>query len=589
MKCRYPRVVAGPTGLPETEARPAVDALQRLLDFEEVLEGVFRRFTDLDEADFDRAIDDALAAIGSFVGVDRAFVLDFDDESQRTWMTHEWCAPGIAPTFEFEQARPYADAPREQERLSRLEVNEIRDVAALPDDWAEDREYLMAEGITAILEVPLVRSGALVGVIGFESITGAVPWTTEDVTVLKAVATLFAQVTARRSAGHSLAVAEADLAHTVDALQHSEARFERLVDHLPLAVHRFDRKGRLLTANRLALEAPLDLSAVGAVLAAPPTTDREVTNPIVAAVCAAIESGEPHRVEDSGLDGTRRTRREVSVTPEFGNSGEVISVLVVSQDITERYEYEQDLAHAATHDALTGLPNRAMFDGLVAQAADRIGEDLGAVAVLFVDLDAFKDVNDAFGHAAGDDLLIEVGARLRAALPSVDALARLGGDEFAVLLLDHDEVRASSVAETVLDALVEPFAVSGESLVVGASVGVAVARSAAAVRDLLRASDIAMYRAKRRGHNGYAVYDRALSDEVLERLRLDQWLRRAVDLGEIGVAYQPVVALDDGRIRGVEALVRWYPGRGPAAVASEFVPIAEENGTIHAKIGRAHV
>ena len=90
MKCRYPRVVAGPTGLPETEARPAVDALQRLLDFEEVLEGVFRRFTDLDEADFDRAIDDALAAIGSFVGVDRAFVLDFDDESQRTWMTHEW-------------------------------------------------------------------------------------------------------------------------------------------------------------------------------------------------------------------------------------------------------------------------------------------------------------------------------------------------------------------------------------------------------------------------------------------------------------------------------------------------------------------
>ena len=124
-----------------------------------------------------------------------------------------------------------------------------RDLAARNDDYAAKRG---GHG----LEVPLVRSGALVGVIGFESITGAVPWTTEDVTVLKAVATLFAQVTARRSAGHSLAVAEADLAHTVDALQHSEARFERLVDHLPLAVHRFDRKGRLLTANRLALEAP---------------------------------------------------------------------------------------------------------------------------------------------------------------------------------------------------------------------------------------------------------------------------------------------------------------------------------------------
>ena len=192
--------------------------------------------------------------------------------------------------------------------------------------------------------------------------------------------------------------------------------------------------------------------------------------------------------------------------------------------------------------------NRAMFDALIEGATLAIAEGHGPVSVLFIDLDAFKDVNDAFGHAAGDELLVEVGARLRSALPSVDALARLGGDEFAVLLLDHDEVRASSVAEGVLAALVDPFAVSGEAIVVGASVGVAVARSAAAVRDLLRASDIAMYRAKRRGHNGYAVYDRALSDEVLERLRLDQWLRRAVDLGEIGVAYQPVVALEDRKI-----------------------------------------
>jgi len=576
-----------------TQTRPAasgdaltVDSMQRLLDFEAVLDGVFRRFSDLDVSEFDAAVDDALAAIGSFVGVDRAYIIVFDDVAQLTWMTHEWCGPGIDPTFEFEQGRPYADAPREQECLSRFEVNEIRDVAALADDWAEDRAYLMAEGITAILEVPLVRGGALVGVIGFDSVTGAVPWTTEDVTVLKAVAVLFAQVTARRTAGDSLAVTEADLAQAVDALQHSEARFERLVDQLPLAVYRFDRRGRLITANRLAAQEPIDLLAVGQVLDGPPSSDRAVDDPIVSAVCAAIESGEPHRVEVSTGSGDRRIRHEVTVTPERSGRGEVVSVLLVSHDITARYEYEQQLAHAATHDALTGLPNRALFDVLLEQAAERIVADGLPVAALFVDLDAFKDVNDSFGHAAGDALLVDVAARLRAALPAVDGVARLGGDEFAVLLHDHDEVSASGVADLVLAAFAEPFESGGETLVVGASIGVAVGRDPAGVLDLLRSSDIAMYRAKRRGRNGYAVYDRALSDEVLERLRIDQWLRRAVELDEITVAYQPVVDLVDGRIRGVEALVRWCPGGGEPTLASEFIPIAEENGTIHA-IGRS--
>ena len=301
---------------------------------------------------------------------------------------------------------------------------------------------------------------------------------------------------------------------------------------------------------------------------------------------SVFTDGEAHAVETEGGTDERVRRVAVHLTPEFDASGQVETLLVVSQDITARHEYQQALAHAATHDALTGLPNRAMFDALIEAATLAIAEGHGPVSVLFIDLDAFKDVNDSLGHLAGDALLVGVAGRLRATVPAGGALARLGGDEFGLLLTGRDEVAATAVASELLDVLTEPLDVTGNHLIVSASIGIAVAHDADSVGDLLRWSDIAMYRAKRVRRSGYAVYDRALSDEVKERLRTDQWLRRALDLDEITVAYQPIVDLRSGEVLGVEALVRWTPGRRDEVVASDFVPIAEENGTI-VPIGRA--
>lgn len=563
-----------------------IESVKRALAFESVLGRVFERFADVADEDFDAAVTAALADIGGFVGADRAYVIRYDDDVSLTFMTHEWCAEGIPASIQDEQGRAFAEAPRQQATLDALRVNEIRSVAGLPDEWAEDRQYLLDEGIAAILEVPLARAGRLVGVIGFDSVTDDVPWTTEDITLLQAVAALFAQITERRVAGEGLSEAAEDLATAVDDLRRAEARFGSLVDRLPLAVERIDRDGTRLFANAAATRLPVDLSGLRGLVELPPVTDGAAGDELVAAALAVFTLGAAQTVEvDLAIAGGLR-RAEVDITPEFNAVGGVETLLVVTQDVTERHEYEQALSHAATHDALTGLPNRATFDALLENArgfSEGTGEP---VAVLFIDLDAFKDVNDSLGHAAGDTLLVRVAERLRAAVPAADALVRLGGDEFAVLLDGHDEVHATSVAADLVAALQRPLDVGGQQLIVSASIGIAVAHEPGAIANLLRWADIAMYRAKRVRRSGFAVYDRALSDEVRERLRTDQWLRRALELDEIEVAYQPIVALGSGAAVGVEALVRWRPGHGEQVAAASFVPVAEANGTI-VPIGRA--
>jgi len=243
--------------------------------------------------------------------------------------------------------------------------------------------------------------------------------------------------------------------------------------------------------------------------------------------------------------------------------------------------HKEELRHQAYHDDLTGLPNRVMFADRVAQA-EASAPAGRSVAVLFVDLDEFKSVNDRLGHAAGDELLAAVARRI---VPCVDAeatVARLGGDEFAVLLtgIDSGDV-AIRVARRVLDALRSPFTVSGHTAVVGASIGIAVG-SAGGASDgaLLRNADIAMYQAKRARTRGYAVYDPAMHAAAVRRAELKESLARAINGHQLELWYQPIVRLDDGTVTGVEALARWRREDGRLLPPSEFIPVAEDSGLI---------
>ncbi len=264
----------------------------------------------------------------------------------------------------------------------------------------------------------------------------------------------------------------------------------------------------------------------------------------------------------------------------------VQGIVLNSRDISDRAELERQLTHQAFHDPLTGLANRTLFLDRLAQAFRRGQRGPSGVALLFLDLDDFKRVNDSLGHAAGDHLLVHSSARIAGELRQGDTLARLGGDEFAILVEDADELAtASAVAERVLAALRVPFALEGKEICVGVSVGIASGRDASSPSDLMRNADLAMYIAKTRGKGGSAVYEPHMHADVVARLDIEADLRRAIEDEELTLVFQPVVALLHRNLVGVEALVRWTHRTRGVIPPSTFIPIAEEAGLV-VPIGR---
>ena len=251
------------------------------------------------------------------------------------------------------------------------------------------------------------------------------------------------------------------------------------------------------------------------------------------------------------------------------------------QDVTGRKRMEERLRRQALHDSLTGLPNRQLFVDRLGHALRRTRRHGNRVAVLFMDLDKFKVVNDSLGHEAGDLLLTVVAQRLQRCLRPEDTLARFGGDEFVVLIdAVHDPAQAVQVAERITEDLRRPFILTGRELYVAASIGIAMGHARTHDPDgLLREADTAMYRVKGEG-GGYTVFDPTMYEQALRRLEVEHDLRRAIEREEFVVHYQPVVDLQTGGLWGLEALVRWdHPERG-LLDPDEFVPIAEESGLV---------
>jgi PAS domain S-box-containing protein len=283
----------------------------------------------------------------------------------------------------------------------------------------------------------------------------------------------------------------------------------------------------------------------------------------------------------------------------FGAKGENEGLVIVNRDITDRKRAEDLLAHHAFHDGLTNLPNRVLLLDRLSRtiAVSRRHTDL-KFAVLFIDIDGFKVFNDSLGHAAGDALLVKISQRLTACLRRADTvsrpqngkadsliadstLARPGGDEFAVLAEElHDPSDAVRMAERIQEKLAAPFEVQGQEIVITASIGIAFGGSTTNdAEDLLRDAEIAMYRAKRTGKARCEVFDNAMHSGARKRLQLETDMRKALELDEFHVYYQPVVSLSTGLIVGFEALSRWHRHDG-IVMPSDFIPVANETGMI---------
>jgi diguanylate cyclase (GGDEF)-like protein len=265
--------------------------------------------------------------------------------------------------------------------------------------------------------------------------------------------------------------------------------------------------------------------------------------------------------------------------------GLILTLLVTAlvEVLQRRRGYTQalEMAHQALHDALTGLPNRLLVAESLEQALERSSRSGAEVAVLFVDLDRFKLINDSRGHAAGDELLVTVAERLRRVVRPDDVVARFGGDEFVVVCEDSAAaLEASVLAERILTTLREPVLVGGQEVFLSASVGIAVVDGSGSPSGLLRDADAAMYRAKEKGRDRSEFFDATMQTEATDRLEIQSALHRAIERDELRVHYQPVVELETGTVTGVEALVRWqHPQLGLVSPAS-FIPLAEETGLI---------
>ena len=261
-----------------------------------------------------------------------------------------------------------------------------------------------------------------------------------------------------------------------------------------------------------------------------------------------------------------------------GSDGKPAAMAIVIRDITERKILEEQLTHQALHDPLTKLANRALFQDRVEHALALAKRTESAVSVLFLDLDNFKTVNDTLGHAAGDELLISVAGRLQSCLRASDTASRLGGDEFAVLIEDTAVTEEGiTVAERLHEVLRSPFIVEGKQVFAGASIGIATSLAGRESPDeLLRNADVAMYMAKSKGKNQYAIFEDAMHDDVLRRAQLESELRAALRNREFELVYQPIMDLESGRLSAIEALVRWNHPRKIDIGPDDFIPIAEE-------------
>jgi diguanylate cyclase (GGDEF)-like protein len=387
--------------------------------------------------------------------------------------------------------------------------------------------------------------------------------------------------------------AEGAIKHERVVVRRSEDRFRALmrtqyeqfnaaINNMPLGFCMVDGEQRILTANTRFGELyglPLDMTLPGTPLrtsveyrAANGHFGDDIGPDFVEHRLAAARNPEPWHVTRATRDG-----RTISVSHQPLPGGGSLST---HEDITARRHAEAQIAHMAHHDALTDLPNRVLFREHLVKALESI--DRGKLAVLCIDLDRFKSVNDTLGHSIGDALLRAAGDRLQASARPTDLVARLGGDEFAIVQAGTEQpFGATALATRLIAEIAKPFELDGHQVVIGASVGISIAPSDGSDPDtLLKNADLALYRAKSDGRDSCRFFEPDMDARMRARRTMEIDLRRALALGEFELYYQPLITLKTGKITGFEALLRWHhPERGMVP-PMEFIPVAEEIGLI---------
>ena len=366
-------------------------------------------------------------------------------------------------------------------------------------------------------------------------------------------------------------------------LHEREQLLRKIIETEPECVKLVDVDGNILEVNPAGLEM-LQSSDPGEIIGrsvldfvAPEFKSR------LEVVMRRVISGEPAMLEMDIIGAKGRKRRvESHAAPLYGPDGRVSSLLMVTRDISERADAESQVHYLAHYDLLTGLPNRALFRDRLLQAMAQAKRTSTLVAVMFLDIDHFKDVNDSLGHAIGDQLLKEIAQRIRACVRETDTVARFGGDEFGLIQTNLNTVEGTAdLADRLITDIGKPFHIDGHEIHTAASIGVTIYPfDDHNAEDILKNADMAMYKAKREGRGRYQFYVAELNKIIQQRTAIERDLRTALAKDQLRLHYQPQLDLSTGQVVGVEALLRWqHPERGDISPV-EFIPVAESTGLI---------
>ncbi len=519
---------------------------------------VNQRFIDIPSDEVDSGIKAALADLGEALRVDRASVVLYRPDRVHLVMTHEWCAPGVASVKAHVKDVPHDSLPQLQKRLMAGESVHIESLEDLGPGWEGEKSIYRGSGVRSTLIMPIMDSAGLVGSVGFDVTRAERRFSAQEVALLGSAAASFGQVLARREA-------ESDL-------RRSERRFRALVEGVPDLLVRVGSDGNILDWRPSA--SGIDQRSAGNVIGRPLA---EVFPELLAPMSRAMRRpvDEPPQVDAFDVDWGGESVASFEARVTIAGS----EAIVVVRDVTEQQRLQMSLLHQATHDALTGLANRRLFSEHLAEALEH-GHAGGAfLAVLFIDLDQFKVLNDSQGHDVGDAVLRAEARRLVRSVRPGDVVARLGGDEFAVLshrISSTEE--AVALAERVVSATTHPIELDGDSIVITASVGVVVATAESTTASVLRDADAAMYQAKAKGRRRVELFTDAIRQAALVRHQVELDLRRALEADQLELYYQPLWSLATARWVGVEALVRWnHPDRG-LLLPGDFLPVADDAG-----------
>ncbi len=512
--------------------------------------------------------------LGECSGADRVYIFEnHRDESKQLLMSQkaEFCAVEITPEIDNPRLQnlSYQDwFPRWKTILKKGEI-----IFGLVRDFpVKEREILEPQNILSILIIPIIFQDKFWGFIGFDHCKENHIWGQIEIELLTTVAT-----------GIALALERKEVEQ---AFQKSESKYTNMFDNISLGIFQTSLDGRFLNTNRAlakiyGYDSPEELITniknIEQELYLNPDTRRDLISLLKNHNLVLDFETQVYR-KDGSIIWISENIRSV-----YNDQNQLLYYEGTVEDITARRVAEERLLYGALHDALTGLPNRSWFMNKLKQVILLTKKNPNYnYAMLFIDLDSFKVVNDSLGHLVGDELLKKVSTKFQECLNQEYTIARFGGDEFAILLDNINAIEdAIKVAENIKNSLQQPILLKNYEIFVGTSIGI----TSSIIKyqnpeDILRDADVAMYQAKGQGKGNYAIFNPEIQQKLLARLELESYLRRAIELKELQLYYQPIICLKTGKLIGFEALVRWqHPKRGFVS-PTDFIPIAEETGLI---------